>query len=662
MMYQCERRGFAVRNRGLKKNSSKPCQNVVLKTGLLAERAQIVRKKVIPYQWAALNNQIPSAEPSHAINNFRIAAGERDGDFQGMVFQDSDVAKWLEAVAYMLASHPDEEWEAKADEVIDLVARAQQADGYLNTYYTLVEPDMRWTNLRENHELYCAGHFIEAAVAYYEATGKDQLLQVVCKLVDHIGSIFGPEPDKKKGYPGHEEIELALIKLYRVTGDQKHLDLAKYFVEERGRQPHYFAQEAKARGDDVWRHWGKWEYPYSQSHLPIREQTTAEGHSVRAMYLYAALADLVLETNDEELRRVCEILWENTVNQRMYITGGIGSQEYGEGFTVDYDLPNDTVYAETCAAIGLVFWAHRMLQIDPQGRYGDVLERALYNGVLSGMSLSGDKFFYVNPLQVWPEVARKRYDHRHVETTRQEWFGCACCPPNLARLLASIDRYIYTQNEHSLYVHLFADSELTTEIKHVPITIRQETHYPWQGKVRFRVKASSEVKFNLRVRIPAWCKNPQVEVNGQILESMDLSQGYLVMARPWAHGDEIVVTLPMPIERVRANPRVRENIGKVALQRGPIVYCLEEVDHSPNLPAIHLADHAQLAIAVDEELQMPVLIGSALRWDDSGEELYTTSKFALKSVRLKAVPYFAWNNREPGEMLVWINSGGGDSI
>ena len=474
-----------------------PCKKTELKGGLLADRAAVVREKMIPYQWKALNDLLPDGEPSHAIENLRIAAGEKTGEFKGMVFQDSDVAKWLEAVAYSLATHPDPQLEATADEVIDLVTRAQQPDGYLNSYYTIVDPENRWTNLAENHELYCAGHFIEAAVAYYEATGKDKLLQVVCKLVEHIDSIFGPEEGKKKGYPGHEEIELALIRLYRVTRDERHLRLAQFFVEERGKQPNYFEEEARARGPQRSPNWGLFGLDYNQAHLQVREQTTVEGHAVRAMYLFSAVADLAQETGDPQLLQVSKTLWDNMVSRRMYITGGIGSQAHGEGFTIDYDLPSSRAYAETCAAIGLFFWGHRLLQLEPDNRYADEMERALYNGILSGMSWEGDRFFYVNPLEVDPAVCRARHDHRHVKATRQGWFACACCPPNLARLLTSLHHYIYSCGPQGLFVHFFADSAVEFPAAGKKVGLRQTTDYPWDGRVQLDLDLEGEAPFSL---------------------------------------------------------------------------------------------------------------------------------------------------------------------
>lgn len=626
---------------------------VKLIRGLLAERAKTVHEEVIPYQWEALNDRIAGAEPSYAIANLKIAAGEQSGEFRGMVFQDSDLAKWLEAVAYRLASAPDPELESTADQVIDLFAKAQHADGYLNTYYQITDLNKRWTNLRENHELYCAGHLIEAAVAYFLSTGKRKFLDVVCRLADHIDSMFGPQEGKRRGYPGHPEIELALMKLYRVTQEERYLDLALYFVEERGKQPHYFELEAKERGDDLARHWGKWGHKYSQAHKSIYEQDKAVGHSVRAMYLYCAVADLALETNNKQLWDVCERLWQNTVNQQMYITGGIGSQSYGEAFTIDYDLPNDTSYTETCASIGLVFWAQRMLSYKPQGTYGDVMEKALYNGVLSGMSLDGKKFFYVNPLEVWPDVCQERHDLEHVKSTRQDWFACACCPPNIARLLTSLGQYIYTESEGKLFVHLYAGSEVAWQINDTEVQLTQQTDYPFDEYVRIIVNPATQVDFTLALRIPGWCRNPEVTVNGEPVDRDQVS-GYLYLDRTWSKGDIVDLIFPMPIEIMRANPLVRENAGKVALQRGPLVYCLEETDNGANLPALSLVSKQELTISEDSQLGLPVILGKAVREKLDGNQLYSPEDLSTEEVTLKAIPYYAWANRKSGEMQVWI--------
>ncbi len=352
----------------------------------------VVRHEVVPYQWEALHDRIPDAEPSHAIENFRIAAGESDGEFYGMVFQDSDVAKWLEAVAYLLEAERDRDLEKLADDVIELLGRAQQPDGYLNTYYTVKEPGKRWTNLRDNHELYCAGHLIEAAVAYFRATGKRRFLDIMCKYADYIGTVFGRGEGQILGYDGHQEIELALLKLYEVTGNKNYLKLSQYFIDQRGQQPHYFDREKEARGE-TGAFWYDGGYRYHQAHIPVREQKQAVGHAVRALYMYTAMAGLVAKTGDESLKQACQTLWENVTKRQMYITGGVGSSAFGESFTFDFDLPNDTVYAETCASIALVFWARRMLELEMDGKYADVMERALYNGTISGMDLDGKRFF-----------------------------------------------------------------------------------------------------------------------------------------------------------------------------------------------------------------------------------------------------------------------------
>ena len=624
-------------------------------------RQNLVRDVMLPYQYAVMNDEVPGAEPSHALENFRIAAGLAQGEFYGMVFQDSDVYKWLEAAAYILAKEDHPELEKTADQVIDLIAAAQQPDGYLNTYFTVAEPEGRWRNLREEHELYCAGHLIEAAVAYYEATGKGKVLDVACRFADYISQIFGTEQGQKRGYPGHEGLELALVKLYRVTDNRKYLELSKYFVDERGRQPHYFEQEAIARGDrHVTTHGGRWDSRYNQSHLPVREQKEAVGHAVRAMYLYAALADLARYTRDESLHKICEALWEDVVNRKMYITGGIGSSSYGEAFTIPYDLPNDTSYTETCAAIGLVFWASRMLNLDPNGAYADVMETALYNGVLSGMALDGKSFFYVNPLEVWPAAAEHRYDQRHVKTTRQGWFRCACCPPNLARLLASLEQNIFSYHEDSIYLHLYMSSVLNIAGEADGISIEVATGYPWDGQVELTVDVAQPREFTLALRIPGWCQTPSATVNGEQLElAAIMDRGYATVNRLWQSGDKITLDFPMPVIRLAAHPQVRENAGRVALQRGPLVYCLEEADNGPVLTDIVLPLEPEFQTTFDPELLGGVVTieAEAYRSADDDQRLYRPFSAALRKVRIKAIPYYAWNNRGVGEMLVWIRQG-----
>lgn len=619
---------------------------------------EVVRKEVIPYQWDALNDRLSNTEPSHAIKNLEIAAGEVEGTFYGMVFQDSDVAKWLEAVAFSLESHPDSELEETADELINLLGKAQQDDGYLNTYYTIKEPDKRWTNLRDNHELYCAGHFIEAAVAYYQATGKRKFLDIMIRFADYVATIFENEEGKIPGYPGHQEIELALVKLFDVTGNEKYLQLSKYFIEQRGKKPHYFDIEKEKRGDSVpfFFHGG---YEYHQAHQPVREQEKAVGHSVRAIYMYTALADLSIKTNDESLKIVCKRLWDNVTKQQMYITAGVGSSEFGESFSFDYDLPNDTAYTETCASIALVFWAKRMLELEHNGEFGDVMERALYNGTISGMDLDGKKFFYVNPLEVWPKACT-RHDKRHVKPVRQKWFTCACCPPNLARLISSIGHYMYSMENDSLYVNLYAGNETDVELQGGKASIHQKTEYPWDEKITLNINPKTVHLFTIALRIPGWCDQPELRVNRERININEvLRNGYAYIQRSWETGDEIELFFPMPVKRMKSHPEVRENAGKVALQRGPVVFCLEEVDNGSNLSNIYLDKNSAFDVIFNKDLLEGVVTieGDAVRMDPSAWEnkLYASSDLQEKPVTIKAIPYYAWCNRKPGEMIVWMN-------
>ena len=577
------------------------------------------------------------------------------------IFWDSDAAKWIEAVGYSLATHPDQELEELADSVIDLIADAQQEDGYLNIHFTVVEPQNRLRNLRDMHELYCAGHLIEAAVSYYEGTGKRKLLDVMCRYADYIDSVLGPEEGKKRGYPGHEEIELALVKLYKATGEERYLKLAKFFVDERGRRPHYFDLEARERGEDpaAFRGGG---YDYNQSHLPVREQTTAEGHAVRAMYLYSGMADVAAETDDETLLAACEQLWNNVTQRRLYITGGIGSSARGERFTYDYDLPNETAYAETCAAIGLVFWAHRMLQFDGNSTYANIIEWALYNGVLSGISLDGRRFFYVNPLEVDIEAHRHRaeaFGRPRFSPSRQEWFGTACCPPNIARLLASLGEYIYSQAEKEVYVHLYVGGSTELSIDGHAVALQVETDYPWGETVTIAVHPDQATGFSLALRIPAWCRAAEVKVNGEQVGIEPLmDKGYAKIKRLWQPGDEVALRLPMDVVRVEAHPAVRADCGLIALHRGPLIYCLEEADNGGNLRDISLPDDAELRATFDESLLggITVIHAEGKRRALSGwkDRLYQPLTSATRNISLRAIPYYAWSNRTPGDMLVWI--------
>ena len=582
----------------------------------------------------------------------------KDGDpCRPHIFWDSDVAKWMEAAACSLYLHPDSELKKNLNSVIDSMEKAQQPDGYLNSYFTAVEPANRWTNLRDRHELYCAGHLIEAAVTHFSATGDDRFINIARRYADCIDSVFGNGAGQKRGYPGHEELELALVKLYRTTGERRYLELAAYFLNERGTRPYYYDLESSSRGEDPVDN-----YEYWQAHLPVREQKEAVGHAVRAMYLYSGMADVAAETGDTELAETCRLLWRNVTGRRMYITGGVGSTERGESFTADYDLPNETAYAETCAAIGLVFWAHRMLHIDekPNSEYADVMERSLYNCVLSGVSLDGTRFFYTNPLEVRPGHAMPQSGRENnYRYTRQEWFSCSCCPTNIMRILSSFSQYIYSSSNDSIYVHLYVGSTAEVVISGVRVNIRQETEYPWKEKVTLSVEPEEPVEFSLFPRIPGWCENASAELNGKEIRQLQVTGGYAHIRRLWRKDDTLNLTLPMPVRKIEAHPEVRSNCGKIAIMRGPIVYCLEEEDNTPDLRDIRLDSSAELKAEYDGILLggCTVITGTARIRKSSGwvDHLYRPGITETTPVEIRAIPYCLWNNRRPGGMLVWIS-------
>ncbi|MDW7679641.1 MAG: glycoside hydrolase family 127 protein [bacterium] len=635
------------------KAQSLPLKNIQLNSNFWTPRLKLIHDVVIPYQWEAMNDRLEDAAKSGAVQNFKIAAGREQGEFCGCPFQDSDLAKWLEAVSYCLSAKPDSKLEQLAYEVIDLIADAQDENGYLVTRYIIKDQDQRWTNLRDEHELYVIGHQIEAAVAYLESTGKDKFLKIVQRAADHVAAVFGRQSGQLRGYPGHEEIELALVKLFQVTGENKYLELSRYFIDERGREPNYFVEEAIRRGESGKGKWGGGLPDYYQAHLPVREQTTAEGHAVRAMYLFSAMADVACETGDEELTRACHRLWDNVVQRRMYVTGGIGSTHHGEAFTFDYDLPNETSYAETCAAIGLMFFAHRMLKLDMDRQFADVMERALYNGVLSGISLDGTHYFYVNPLAAFP---KDKYSNA---ARRQPWYGCACCPPNLARLLSSLGKYCYSQQEDTLYLHLYAGGSVQFIINGSKITLEQRTEYPWQEKVNLRINTKGRVNFTLALRIPGWCRQSNIKVNQTEIDiSKLLNKGYVYLSREWSQDDNVELFFAMQVEKIEAHPSVRMNAGRVALQRGPVVYCIEQVDNGADLNDIILSAKAEFKVKWNPDLLggVPVIFGAGCRRDRSRWEnqLYRFDSSSHKKITVRAIPYALWANRDQGEMLVWV--------
>lgn len=565
-------------------------------------------------------------------------------------YWDSDVAKWIEAASYSLTYSRNPALEEKIDDVIDRWAKIQLAEGYLNSYFINVDPKNRWKNFGFFHELYCAGHIIEAGVAHFHVTGKQTFLKIVCRLADYLDHKFRSETHP--GFPGHQGIELALIRLYRVTGEQRYLALSQLFLDRRGNSA-FLKEEVETLpphlSEDNRRFFGEGEQfctEYCQDHLPIREQSDGEGHSVRAMYMYCAMTDIVYETGDQALWNTLEKLWESVCQRRMYLTGGIGSSRENEGFTRDYDLPNESAYAETCAAIGLFFWNHRMLHVDSDGKYADIMERVLFNGILSSVSLDGKQFFYENPLQS---------DGNH---HRKSWFDVSCCPPNVSRLFASLGKYIYSEGPHSLFVNLYLQSQIKTQIGEQTVTIEQMTNYPWNSVVSFSLKMDHPTLFSLHLRIPQWCHTPSLSINNQFFDLWtSYKKGYVQINRTWESGDEIILNLPMRIEHVRSHPEVKQNVGCVAIQRGPLVYCLEQVDQSVPLHKIIIPKQTEWYTTFDKNLLggLVVLQGMAMT-PEPQRELYSQSPIQYQPYPVRAIPYFAWDNRDPGPMKVWLHS------
>lgn len=620
----------------------------------------LVEKEVIPYQWDILNDNLEDVETSHCIQNFRIAAGLEEGEFYGAVFQDTDVAKWLEAVAYMLMCHEAPLWERRADEVIELIGKAQWEDGYINTYYTIKGKEKRFTNLREGHELYTAGHMMEAAVTYYRATGKDRFLKIIIKFADLICDVFSEE-NRKDAYAGHQEVEIGLIKLYEVTGERKYLQQAKSFLERRGREPYFFDEEMKNKEyETIFPEFRNYDRKYSQSHLPIREQRSAEGHAVRATYMYSAMADVAAEFDDEELLHTCEQLWNNMVCRRMYITGSIGSSGILERFTTDYDLPNNSNYSETCASIGLAMFSRRMAQITGEAKYMDAAERALYNTLLSGIAMDGRSFFYVNPLEVWPPNCMNRTSKEHVKPVRQKWFGVACCPPNIARTLASLSEYVAFQKKTDLYLNLFLSMETEIRMNDSILKMEVKTEFPDNGKVEIHLSSEERWEGRIHLRLPDYVKKYRVFLEGEE-QSWLVNKGYIVV--PVVLGGKtctIEYHMELVPRVVRSNPRVRENIGKVALMRGPVVYCLEEMDNGTNLPGCFL-DVNSLQEQYREDILGGTLTihGTGLRIEENSWEkdlLYAEDQPEYRKTELTFLPYGYWCNRTPGEMIVWVRA------
>lgn len=612
------------------------------------ERLETVLTRTIPSQHKKLaeytildslklpNPPPPLRFPRHA-NGFTV-----------QVFWDSDVGKWIEAASYALAHRRDADIEAKIEAIVDDFEKAQAPDGYLNCWYLGHEPEKRWTNLRDNHEMYNAGHMLEGAVAYFRVTGRRRWLDIMERYLDHIYSVFGTGPGQKRGYDGHEEIELAVMKLYYLTGEKKHLDFVTYMINERGKpNPHYFDVERDVReGGDSKQRYVFSNYEYSQSHKPVREQDKVVGHAVRAMYLYTAMADLAAEIDDPALKRACAVLWDDVMETKMYVTAGLGPSAHNEGFTHDFDLPNQTAYAETCASVALIFWAQRMLHLDLDGKYADILELAMFNGALSGLSRDGEHYFYANPLE--SDGTPMRWD----------WHTCPCCTMNVSRLVASVGGYFVSTAPDGVAFHLYGGIATDVEVAGIKVALREVSTYPWNGDIKIHVDPASPAAFDVKLRIPGWSEGAKVSVNGEAVDVSRAVSGYLTINRTWAKGDVVSLDLPMPAVRLYAHPGVIMDAGRVALKRGPLVYCVEEIDNpGGRVQRLKLPRNAELQAETRADLfdGVVTLKARALAIEEGDwKTLYRTTPPQDDTATLTALPYYLWANRGQGSMVVWV--------
>jgi DUF1680 family protein len=574
------------------------------------------------------------------IRNFENAA-KRSGKHEGIYYDDSDVYKAIEAIAYSLKNHPNKTLEENTDSWIDKIAAAQLPDGYLNTFYTLTDLGKRWTDM-EKHEDYCAGHLIEAGIAYFNTTGKDKLLNTAIRFADHIDSTF--RKSNRPWVSGHQEIELALMRLYHHTQQQKYLELAQWFLEQRG------------HGNGKGVIWDQWKDPaYCQDKVPVKQQTEITGHAVRAMYLYTGAADVAAVTNDNGYVAAMNRIWEDVVYRNMYITGGIGAQGSNEGFGIDYDLPNSTAYCETCASVGMVFWNQRMHTLTGDGKFIDVLERSLYNAALDGLSLSGDRFFYGNPLA------------SSGNNQRREWFGTACCPSNIARLVASLGNYIYSYNNNSAWVNLYVGSNVSIPFQKETLQLSMQTNYPWQGKTVITIGETPKKPVSLRLRIPGWLKAPvpgdlyhythgssetiTLLVNGKKVPFRE-ENGYAVVTRAWRKGESVQINIPMSVKMIASKPEVHQNEHRVALQYGPFVYCVEGPDNGDKAWNFIVPEEPDFDVNFENDLLGGV---NTISFDALEARPGADGKsIDMVSRDIKAIPYFSWNNRGASEMQVWL--------
>lgn len=622
-----------------------PFNTVSLNDGFWLPKIEINRTITIP-------SSFQKCEETGRVENFILASGAKKGKFLTVYpFDDTDIYKTIEGAAFSMTVHPDKALDRYVDSLIAIVAAAQEPDGYLYTART-IDPahphdwsgSERWVKESElSHELYNSGHLFEAAAAHFTATGKRNLLNIALKNANLLVQVFGP--GKRDDATGHEIVEMGLVRLYRITGEKKYLDLAKFFIDCRGKIPNS-------------------KQFYSQNHIPFVQQTEAVGHAVRAAYLYSGVADVAALTGNKEYIDAIDKIWENTVTKKFYITGGIGALHAGEAFGADYELPNLTAYNETCAAIANVYWNYRMFLLHGDAKYIDVLERSLYNNVISGIGLDGKTFFYPNPLE---SNAKYAFNYGN-KLSREPWFDCSCCPTNLCRFMASVPGYIYAQNQEDIYVNLFIGSKTTFKLQKTSVVLSQQSNYPWEGNVSIQVNPTKKTDFSLCLRIPGWARNQPVpgdlyryvastpeeivvKVNGKAV-AYTTREGYAVISRQWKKGDKVEYTLPMNIHRVEANEKVKDDRGKIAIERGPVVYCLEGIDNNNNLNTIILPDNAPLSV----KFQPAKLNGIN---EISGEAIVLEIATDGLSVQTKkqpftAIPYYAWSNRGINQMKVWL--------
>ena len=648
--------------------------NVTITSAFWKRYRKLVAEVGVPYQYSTISDsndtQIGNDSftdmryyedglQSHALENLKIAAGMSEGKHVGMNFQDTDVYKWLEAAAYTLKYHPDEKLQSETDEVVDIIAKAQAPDGYLSTIFQIEYPDRKFKRLQQSHEMYSMGHYIEAGVAYYEVTKNQKALEIAEKMAQCLDDNFGPEEGKIHGADGHPEIELALMRLWEITKNDKYSKLTDYLIRQRGQDPEFYDKQNEVDGVEraFWPELNTIGNGYYFADQPVTDQEDAHGHAVRCLYLCTGLAHLARVSGADDLQQAADRLWNNIVKKQMYITGNVGQTSIGEAFTYDYDLPNDLNYGETCASVAMTMFARQMLQTSFKAEYADVIEKELFNGAISGISLDGTHYFYVNPLEADPASSKKNPDKSHILTRRQAWFGTACCPSNITRLIASVDRYLYEIKDNTIFAHQYIanDTEFSNGIK-----ISQKSNLPWDGNVTFNVINPESVDFNFAFRIPSWSKKSFiVKVNDQVI-TVDDKDGVITIPVN-SSTIEIKVALDMEVHSIHANTNVKADINKVAIQRGPVVYCAEEADNGKNLWEYRLNDNARYSYKFESSLLDGV---GVIETEDvvkqenvDQDELYVFDQPAQKNTALlKFVPYYAWANREEGQMSVWINN------